>query len=114
MRRLGQRWPCCSRRRQSLQQHRQLRRGLAPSLMTSRLLQAWTGAPLSMAGPLQRYAWVQSGQCDECVSGCRLQAQLEAFDDKWSDMDQHTQKLLADSAALWLSHAGQTQQTKPA
>ena len=60
------------------------------------------------------HASLNSGiDCDVCPA-CRLQEQLEDFEEKVAGMDQHTQKLLADSTALWSSKAGQTQQAKPA
>ena len=49
-RRQGQRWPCCSRRQQSLQQPRQLRRSLGPSLKTSRSRRIWTGGTCVVHG----------------------------------------------------------------
>ena len=44
---------------------------------------------------------------------CRLQEQLEGFEDKVAGTDAHTQKLLSDSTALWMAKAAEGQK-KPA
>jgi hypothetical protein len=95
-----------------LRLRRQPHRGLMPSQVPSRtsaLPQAWTGARL---GHGHLHAGSALLICRVLCAACRLQEQLEDFEDRVAGTDAHTQKLLGDSTALWM--AKPTEQKKPA